>query len=169
MTQTEHYQLNQWSASDRIHHDDFNADNLRLDEALTQKLGQLELISVSESNNQSVNGTFLSTVSKINWDEWSFVCMLVHYPEQNLGNVTIDCSMLSNEYKEERIASLTVLDYLVVFLPLRDASRPAAGIIFADRFTPFSASFPFRDIKNISTGPSVGQLICPSTAFFGSK
>ena len=34
MKKTEHYQLNQWEASDRIRMEDFNADNQRLEAAL---------------------------------------------------------------------------------------------------------------------------------------
>lgn len=47
---TEHYQLNQWEGSDRIMREDFNADNRKTEEALTelaetvaQKLGQAEV------------------------------------------------------------------------------------------------------------------------------
>ena len=34
MTKTEHYQLNQWDASDRVLIADFNADNAKIDAAL---------------------------------------------------------------------------------------------------------------------------------------
>lgn len=47
---TEHYQLNQWDGSDRIMREDFNADNRKTEEALTelaeaveQKVGQAEV------------------------------------------------------------------------------------------------------------------------------
>lgn len=50
MNTTEHYQLNQWEGSDRIMREDFNADNRKTEEALTelaetvaQKLGQAEV------------------------------------------------------------------------------------------------------------------------------
>ena len=50
MNTTEHYQLNQWEGNDRIMREDFNADNRRTEEALTelvetvaQKLGQAEV------------------------------------------------------------------------------------------------------------------------------
>ena len=33
---TEHYQLNQWEGSDRIMREDFNADNRKTEEALTE-------------------------------------------------------------------------------------------------------------------------------------
>ena len=50
MNTTEHYQLNQWEGSDRIMREDFNADNRKTEEALTeladtvaQKIGQAEM------------------------------------------------------------------------------------------------------------------------------
>ena len=50
MNTTEHYQLNQWEGSDRILRTDFNADNRKTEEALTelagtvaQKIGQAEM------------------------------------------------------------------------------------------------------------------------------
>lgn len=50
MNTTEHYQLNQWEGSDRIMREDFNADNRKTEEALTeladtvaQKVGQAEV------------------------------------------------------------------------------------------------------------------------------
>ena len=50
MNTTEHYQLNQWEGSDRIMREDFNADNRKTEEALTeladtvaQKIGQAEV------------------------------------------------------------------------------------------------------------------------------
>ena len=36
MTKTQHYQLNQWDAGDRVLREDFNADNAKIDEALKQ-------------------------------------------------------------------------------------------------------------------------------------
>lgn len=50
MNTTEHYQLNQWEGSDRIMREDFNADNRKTEEALTEladtvarKVGQAEV------------------------------------------------------------------------------------------------------------------------------
>lgn len=34
MTKTEHYQLNQWEASDRVLREDFNSDNAKIDAAI---------------------------------------------------------------------------------------------------------------------------------------
>ena len=38
MKQTEHYQLNQWEANDKVQRTDFNADNAKIDAALGQML-----------------------------------------------------------------------------------------------------------------------------------
>ena len=38
MKQTSHFQLNQYEASDRILHGDFNSDNQKIDAALAERL-----------------------------------------------------------------------------------------------------------------------------------
>ncbi|MDO4314247.1 MAG: hypothetical protein Q4C45_00625 [Oscillospiraceae bacterium] len=47
MKQTENYQLNQWDPTDRIMMEDFNADNARLDAALTGQGGQLAALAAA--------------------------------------------------------------------------------------------------------------------------
>ena len=48
MTKTEHYELNQWDASDRVLMEDFNEDNAKLDAALAQKAGTAELSALTQ-------------------------------------------------------------------------------------------------------------------------
>ena len=38
---TENYQLNQWEPGDRVHHDDFNEDNRKIDAALAEQAAAL--------------------------------------------------------------------------------------------------------------------------------
>ena len=41
MTKTEHYQLNQWDAADRVLREDFNSDNQKIDAALAEILAAI--------------------------------------------------------------------------------------------------------------------------------
>ena len=55
MTKTEHYQLNQWDATDRVLREDFNEDNRKIDEALT---GVKNAIPQLQFGSYTGNGTF---------------------------------------------------------------------------------------------------------------
>ena len=53
MTKTEHYQLNQWEASDQVRRTDFNADNAKIEAALAGlESGKAESASVNAAINQ---------------------------------------------------------------------------------------------------------------------
>ena len=47
MQQTSHYQLNQWDAEDRIQREDFNADNMKTDQALAQQRDELVALTAA--------------------------------------------------------------------------------------------------------------------------
>ena len=54
MTKTEHYQLNQWDAADRVLREDFNSDNQKIDAALAQ-------LQNTKGNCQLVTGSYTGT------------------------------------------------------------------------------------------------------------
>ena len=43
MKYTEHYQLNQWDAADRVLREDFNRDNQKIDTALEETLSLIHI------------------------------------------------------------------------------------------------------------------------------
>lgn len=47
MNQTENYQLNQWEMTDRIRMEDFNADNARIDAALSDQAASLTALAAA--------------------------------------------------------------------------------------------------------------------------
>ena len=51
MTKTEHYQLNQWDASDYVRREDFNADNAKIDAALGEKSRVVSGTYLGDGNN----------------------------------------------------------------------------------------------------------------------
>ena len=56
---TEHYQLNQWEAEDKVLRTDFNADNLKIDGALKALAGQVA--SLDNAVSQKANASALTT------------------------------------------------------------------------------------------------------------
>lgn len=73
MTKTEHYQLNQWDASDRVLREDFNADNAKIDaalEAFSQKSAFVKLKEIATTNAiQQID----VDVSAIDWSHWQHI------------------------------------------------------------------------------------------------
>lgn len=55
MTKTEHYQLNQWDASDYVRREDFNEDNRKIEEALSAILAGCSKIAVGEYDGEASN------------------------------------------------------------------------------------------------------------------
>ena len=85
---TEHYQLNQWDGSDRIMREDFNADNRKTEEALTelaeamnQKADQAEMearqlwVKLGEATSTAAGSTFSITVANPELDR----CIFLYY------------------------------------------------------------------------------------------
>ena len=64
MQQTSHYQLNQWDAEDRIQREDFNADNMKTDQALAQQRDELVALTAAAAlygNCKIVYGSYTGT------------------------------------------------------------------------------------------------------------
>ena len=72
MKYTEHYQLNQWDAADRVLREDFNADNRKLDAALTDIKMQRSLTLLHECNVTKSSQEIEFPLS-IDWKAWKAV------------------------------------------------------------------------------------------------
>ena len=72
MKYTEHYQLNQWDAADRVLREDFNADNRKLDAALTDIKMQRSLTLLHECNVTKSSQEIEFPLS-IDWNAWKAV------------------------------------------------------------------------------------------------
>ena len=57
MTKTEHYQLNQWEASDQVKRTDFNEDNAKIDAALDSLASRVEVVIGTYDGNGVNNRT----------------------------------------------------------------------------------------------------------------
>lgn len=107
MNTTEHYQLNQWEGSDRIMREDFNADNRKTEEALTeladtvaQKIGQAEVdatlkwVKIGESVLSGSGNGMSVTVENIQ----QYSCLLLLFDVKGGTKVSIKWTGGSTEY-----------------------------------------------------------------------
>ena len=73
---TEHYELNQWLATDQVLRTDFNADNAKIDAAIAEKLGAIEVIQTATLEKSA--GSFSMDLTGFDWSAWSIVAFLTN-------------------------------------------------------------------------------------------
>jgi len=170
---TPNYQLNQWEPDDRVLRTDFNADNLKIEAALTAlsgKLGRMEIIKIQEPTAETVTG-FFTRLSEISWDDWEYVCTLVYYPPKSDQTLSL-WFQLEGDYDDvfplTRFDDLSMSGHLLVLLPRHDGSQRAAGFVLSNRFIPFTCPVPFSHLRQaqISAG---GTTLFPTVALFGGR
>lgn len=154
MTKTEHYQLNQWDAGDRVLRTDFNADNAALDAAL-HGLAQRGMLTKLKSFtvDQTITGTatFDMDVSDIDWGAWQLVYAdfalkgsgyMLLYPNGDREGAISSGYITSNSY--DSLAGLINCDYAG-----KDLSR-AEFQIFCRGEKPLQVVCPFEKITGWS-------------------
>lgn len=163
MTKTTNYQLNQWEKTDRIMMDDFNADNAKLETALTKALTEKRAIkTVTLTEPKEVNDIPLDG---IDWGEWSLVGIeLPYHPNSNetmeIAFHAIPSSPASYFTKDRNgLMSAPVNPCMLVLLPMRDPER----YISAVSFIPgggygYNPTLRFKDMQGI-------RLIYPTKSF----
>lgn len=62
---TEHYQLNQWNPEDKVLRTDFNADNVKLDAALTGKADVSALAALGQRVDSKADSSALTALSEV--------------------------------------------------------------------------------------------------------
>lgn len=184
MKQTTIYKLSQWDPEDRIRREDFNADNLKLESTLLnlqnsaasmkwtldRKLGQSELINDYKSTGKLSRGCGFAQPVR-NWSDWECVCILAHYPGTSAENNTpLMFSIFHTGDDYLHLRPIPLPGYLVVFTPRHDGTKPVAGFLFADRFTPFSCNFSYDSIFQLDCVTQNGDyIISPNVSIFGMK
>ena len=166
MRQTTNYQLSQWDASDRILREDFNADNAKLDAALST-IGRSQLIrEVTTENNVS---DISLQVDDINWGEWELV--MLHFPyraavlEENARfSCTINGGQVagSNSTAVGNFLRTGPYPYLLIFLPWHDATRQVQAVSFGNVSTFHQAECSFSEVTSLLLGYSSTHYKLPS-------
>jgi hypothetical protein len=164
---TENLGLNQWEASDRIQHSDFNADNVKLDAAI---LGRLEITKLLEVVPTAASNTILLDVSQIAFPDWQIVAM-----ETTLkGSAAYRIGLQANEQGASAGYSATgsnssntgsllplnntadgSLTELTLFFPLRSSVQKLYACVFsADRFYyGYDSGVAFSALQSLKLAP----------------
>ena len=179
---TENYELSQWEPTDPVLRRDFNADNLKLDGALhtldtslsalttslSGKLGRSEIIETKTRGTTGAGHTL--NFPSLNWDEWEYVCMLVSYSDETSKKISIDFSLWGNDWKFGTVRTDPAPGFLMVLLPRHNGSNPTAGFVISNQLIPFSLSFPYKELIDVSFGPANKTYIPrPGYSIFGGK
>lgn len=166
MKQTEQYGLNQWELSDRIRMEDFNADNLKIAEALAGKLGKVEVLYDTQTQ-ATTTGAFM--LPHLDWNQWSLAVLHFHYDScPDAPGTTIESGILPNCGAR----AITVpSSHLFLLAPLHDASRAIQGLLLAeDTVRLFRGPCSFSEIYgfNFCAHPS-GIFQGPGLAVYGIR
>lgn len=97
MRETTHYHLNQWNGEDRIHHDDFNRDNQRIDQAIYHHTPYTKIGSITTSH--SARQVDLD-VTDINWSAYKHVYLDI-MPTGDHGTIYVRCNDVGSNYHFE--------------------------------------------------------------------
>lgn len=167
MKETNNYKLNQWELTDRVRMEDFNADNLKIENALLGKLSGMQVVDYWESTGK-IGGTIGSNFPQVDWNEIDSMLCLFHFPAPPEGTRlgTFDFCLNGIGSPKCEVATLAQEPFLVLLLPLFDSSRKVEGVVFADRLYYFKADFTFDKLNNYTLLRPSG-LMDPSSVFFG--
>ena len=125
MKYTEHYQLNQWDAADRVLREDFNADNRKLDAALTDIKMQRSLTLLHECNVTKSSQEIEFPLS-IDWNAWKAVHIQCEaFTAEDRTEVYVDLGGKTIIRAWGNVAGSGTSSYLgyAILLPLYDARR----------------------------------------------
>ena len=154
---TEHYELNQWLATDQVLRTDFNADNAKIDGALNtlsslaeSKIGPMELITQStlEESADALN----QDLSSILWDQWNIVIVqldLISGSSNMLNSVSIGLDVYSTmSWVEGNITPLAGPRTVVLF-PMRDKTHLVRYLMFPGGSVGLSTE-TYEDLTKVS-------------------
>ena len=132
MTKTTNYQLNQWERTDRIMMDDFNADNQKLEAALTNALlGKRAIKTYTVTTTQP--GYIDIPIDDIDFSQWSIVGMEVPFRPQANDSTVLACyaNIGQDTFSTNGHSGLlagTANPFVLLYLPMHDPERTVSAI-----------------------------------------
>ena len=130
---TTNYQLNQWEPTDQVLRTDFNADNVKIEQAILSRLGPVEIIQqIPLTSSSSLDDAVLDLAS-FDWSQWTFVAI------EFIGNFSSNAAdrMLYIDFMAAGLSGypgsaseLAPKPQLVVLFPCRDAGRTIRLVSF---------------------------------------
>ena len=154
MTTTTNFNLSQWAKSDRIQMADFNADNAKIEAALTRALVEPRLIkTVTLTTQQAWNYV---PVDDIDWAAWSAVGIEVPYRPDSSDTTTLSCHPNSGALAYCQSGKLGLMQsainpFVLLLLPMHDPERLVSSLAFVkDGGYGYAPSIQFKDLTNIT-------------------
>lgn len=192
MNTTDNYQLNQWEGTDRILRTDFNADNLKTDDAvaevrteaaaaaaelrqqvdaLTPKAG-LQLIR--EGTLGSGGSSVDLSLTGIDWAQWNVVYIQIEpYATESRG-IAIRVNGSKNYGSMSSVQANTTPPgtagdrnrALLLFFPLGDSTNPVSGMSFGtDTPTAVTMSYSYESFSYIQLESVLSGELYSSTPY----
>lgn len=168
---TQHYGLCQWEATDQVLRTEFNEDNVKLEEALIQKLGAVEIIT--EATLSGWDSGITLDLSQMDWNQWSIVVLLA---EPKGGSSVSTYSFQLQGITEHQVSKLNadvtplVGPRMIVLFPLRDQTRQVHYLRFPGGQLILSEN-TYKNIQTASVGTNVasGLYTGSSIKMFGIR
>ena len=150
MKKTGNYQLNLWEKSDRIQMEDFNADNMKTEQALESLAAEVAALKaanealqgkaglqlIREGNISShKTGSMTISLSGIDWSQWKAVHVLADIccsssftigPNNNASNCYFGTGVYNNTTADS--GGTRTLSHLIL-LPMHRADRQISGVV----------------------------------------
>ena len=187
MKQTSHFQLNQYEASDRILHGDFNSDNQKIDAALKSNaeavaaetaareaadtaLGKKAGLQLIQTVTLAAGSDFASAAINVDWAQWAEVYVVFHLEYKgsmksyNLYFLPNDDYLVRTSYDH---------DVGVIFYPVFNENLSIVGMAFSG--SAVSGNTSYKDITGIgvsltaSSGKTVAISNGTTVKFYGRK
>lgn len=156
MQQTEQYGLNQWELTDRIRMEDFNADNLKIAEALAGKLGHMQTLTNIKGSSGRV-GMSSTNLTKVNWANYE----LVFYHGSIIPGTTLQDNTITFALPLQSGPTLKISeeDFLLVFFPRHNPNQLVSGILLCGAPKLFTYNNTYSDLTALGINPANGS--CP--------
>ena len=153
---TANYNLCQWEATDQVLRTDFNQDNAKIDAALGDTLGKIQLATEAVLENNS--HTLELNLSGFDWDAWS-LAFIWFLPIRN-GNASVmsldlnGISLDMQSYCSGTMAS-GLLPRAYLLFPMHDGTKAVTYLTFPDARI-FTSLDSYDDITSVkaTTGNS---------------
>lgn len=151
MQQTEQFKLNQWQKDDRILMEDFNADNLKIENALASKLGHIEIIFSHQFPGETMPS--YGTALDFDWDKYEYAGYLVQMPQDIAGSGS-PIKLSVYEY-DKPLAVIPEGSFFLIFWCRHNKELPVEGFVLCSQPAFFSCDVPYKNLNTlrvISTG-----------------
>lgn len=177
---TDNYQLNQWEGTDRILRTDFNADNLKTDDAVAELRETVDALAPKAGLQLIQEGTFGSSgpsydlsLADIDWNQWKTVYIEVDPYAATSDPVSLKVNSFSNANFDYVSANTTPPGTtgkreraLLIFFPLFNENYCVSGMSFGTETpTVITMNTAFKDITHLQIA-SNNNITIHSTSLY---